>query len=245
MIRKLTTTLLAAICALAIAGGALAGSPAVTSLSEAVNYTPMPCFGLPDAFSATIRTTTTVTSASGRVQRDGTVLATIKAGILLTVQPNDPEAVSYIGGAAIEQSAVVPTDTQMAEIPVAIPVVGSDGSLSAAATVEMVFSTAVSGKKVQVAAMTGDVVCGDATPAPGIAVAPETQAAFKELIVAAGGPAAAQYLSGAIAKIGPWAIAGIDLDRLAKGLGQPALAKPLRSAAKMFTLANEKAQKDS
>lgn len=244
MIRRLTLALALALAALGVASGsALAGgkSPvALPQVGQAGNNDPMPCVGLLDPYSGSINTFTTVTKTSGKPRRDG-IEVSISAGLLVTVQPNDPAGVSFIGTEALDETVLVPTGAQMAQLPVTIPLLGSDGSATSVVSVELVFAiTPAAGGKLEVVAVTGDVSCapGVVPVSSGAPLEPDAATAFRRLVDSASGVGAASLLSAAVAGPGASGAPGKSHEVIKKWLDSPYSAKRIASLTATLDAAN-------
>src|SRR5438445_361735 len=136
--------MLAVVAALAACTGALADSnPApVPVISQNSNFRAMPCLGAGRGFAGLLTSAVSVKNATGMGVRSMSV--SVQAGVLFVYQPNDTAQASYIGVQQISKSLSVPVGTASLDIPVSIPVVGSNGSASAVATTATVTFTQTS-----------------------------------------------------------------------------------------------------
>jgi hypothetical protein len=188
--------------ALAASSSALADTYVpTTSLAESTNFRPMPCLGAGKGYAGLISSAATVTNVSGKGVK--TLTITINAGLLFTWAPFDSNAVSYLGEKAMAQSLTLPAGATSAEIPVIVPLLGSDGSISAVSTTASASFTAISTSKYAGDLTIGDFACVANALQPAVTAIPASvTTSLKQLMTAAAKIGAAGAITSEISQSG-------------------------------------------
>src|SRR4051794_16146144 len=197
--------MLALVAALAACTGALADNkpaPAPEAvISSGGTYKAMPCLGAARGIGHGGLMMSAVTVKNAAAKGYKAVNVSVRAGVLFTYVPDAATSASFIGVQLVNQSVTVPVGTTTIDFPVSVPLLGTDGSLSAVETTATLTLTQTSKTAYSGDFVLGEFVCGANVIRP--AVTPlnaGVTAALTGLINSASGAGAAGAIATAIAQ---------------------------------------------